>query len=614
MKVDEEDMLIQQSALTVALVGNPNTGKSTLFSAVGMRQHVGNYPGATVEKKTGPMEVEGRSFEIIDLPGVYSLAPRSRDEMASVDVLLGRQADVGAVDAVVCLVDASNLRRNLYLLSQVLELGLPTAVALNMVDVAARRGIAVDAAALQERLGVPVAATEANHGVGLDALKAALLEAIRRGPRAAASPLPEAFQREVSQLESESLVARAGDAPLPQSLWRRLLLDANGRLQQSLWPKGDRWLDERLTQARRRLAEAGCDVPGVETRARYAWARKTLEGIVTEPARHRTTGSDRIDRVVTHRLWGSLIFALLMLVVFQAVFAWARPLMHGIDLAAAAVGHGVEASMAEGALRSLLVDGVVAGVGGVLAFLPQILILFFFIAVLEDCGYMARAAFLMDRLMVRVGLSGRSFIPMLSSFACAIPGIMATRVIENDRDRLTTILVAPLLTCSARLPIYALLIAAFIPPQTYLAGLVSLQGLTLAGLYALGIVAAVAVALLLKRTILRGQTPPFLLELPSYKWPSPKNVFFRMAERASIFLRCAGTLILAISVILLGGDLLSPRSARRTAKQRLRAHGPRDRAGRSAAGLGLADRLRRHRVVSRPGGRRGHARRRIQLE
>ncbi len=426
-------MLTQQSALTVALVGNPNTGKSTLFSAlVGMHQHVGNYPGVTVEKKTGRMEVEGQSFEIIDLPGVYSLAPRSRDEMAAVNVLLGRQADVGAVDAVVCLVDASNLRRNLYLLSQVLELGLPTAVALNMVDVAARRGIVVDAAALQARLGVPVVATEANHGIGLDALKTALVEAVGRGPRAAASPLPEAFHREVTQLESESRVARTDDAPLPHSLWRRVLLDANGYLQRSLWPKGNRWLGERLAQARRRLAAADCDVPGVETRARYAWASKTLEGIVTEPACRETTGSDRIDRVLTHRLWGTLIFALLMLFVFQSVFAWAQPLTRGINLAAAAVGHWIEASMAAGALRSLLVDGVVAGVGSVLAFLPQILILFFFIAVLEDCGYMARAAFLMDRLMVRVGLSGRSFIPMLSSFACAVPGIMATR---RDRKR-----------------------------------------------------------------------------------------------------------------------------------------------------------------------------------
>jgi len=275
-----------------------------------------------------------------------------------------------------------------------------------------------------------------------------------------------------------------------------------------------------------------------------------LQGVVTHPRRYVTTVSDRIDRVLTHRIWGTLIFALLMTGVFQAVFKGAEPLMRVIEQVTELTGGWVESQMAEGALQSLLADGVIGGVGGVIAFLPQILILFLFIAILEDCGYMARAAFLMDKMMARVGLSGKSFIPMLASFACAIPGIMATRVIENERDRLTTILVAPLMTCSARLPVYALMIAAFIPSQSYLGGLLSLQGLTLAALYVLGIVTAVVAALVLKRTILRGTTPPFVMELPSYKWPSPRTILLRVWQRGWLFIRCAGTLILAVSVLV----------------------------------------------------------------
>ncbi len=294
-----------------------------------------------------------------------------------------------------------------------------------------------------------------------------------------------------------------------------------------------------------------------------------LEGVIAEPGRYKATATDRIDRLLTHRLWGTLIFAAVMLVLFQAVFGWARPAMEAIGAVCAAAGNWISAHMAEGAMRSLLVDGVIGGVGAVFAFLPEILLLFALLAVLEDCGYMARTAFLMDRLMVRVGLSGKSFIPMLSSFACTVPGIMATRVIENERDRLTTILVAPLLTCSARLPIYALLIAAFIPAESVLGGLLNLQGLTLAGLYVLGILAAVLCAMVLKRTILRGQTPPFLMELPSYKWPSPRTVLFRMAERGWVFLRCAGTLILAVS-ILVWAALYYPHDPNATPQQQQR--------------------------------------------
>jgi ferrous iron transport protein B len=569
----------EKRAHTVALLGNPNTGKSTLFTAlVGVRQHVGNYPGVTVEKKTGRMAFGGRQFALIDLPGLYSLAPRSRDEMVAVDLLLRRQggisreAGIPPVDAVLCVLDASNLQRNLYLVSQALELGLPTIVAVNMMDVAADHGLEVDLARFERQLGVPVAAVQANRRIGLSHLKTLLLRAVETPDQglsiALSTPLPEAFEAEVALIESE-LASGGNHENLPRYLVRRLLLDVNGYLQQAILRDGDGNWAARLHAARCRLAAIGHPAPTVETQARYEWAQRTLEGVLTEPSRYKTTGTDRIDRVLTHRLWGTLIFAAIMLVVFQSVFAGARPAMDWIQSATAAAGMWVEGRMAEGALRSLLVDGVIGGVGGILAFLPQILVLFAFLAVLEDCGYMARSAYLMDRVMARVGLSGKSFIPLLSSFACAVPGIMATRVIENERDRLTTILVAPLLTCSARLPVYALLIAAFIPAQRYLGGLLSLQGITLAGLYLLGIGAAVVCALLFKRTLLRGGTPHFMMELPSYKWPSPRMVLFRVIERGWIFLRCAGTLILAVS-ILVWAALYYPHATQSTPQEQQR--------------------------------------------
>ena len=551
---------------------------------MGIHQHVGNYPGVTVEKKTGRMEHEGRRFELIDLPGLYSLAARSRDEMIAVEVLLQRQAEIGAVNVVLCIVDASNLERHLYLVSQVLELGLPTVVAVNMLDVAASRGIKLELRHLQSRLGVAVVSIQANRGLGLDELKAALVEAARRGPRADASLFPEVFEKEVRELQvllatqgchaatcgcGQPHAATAPDAVklsngggqiplaeensralLPPALVRRLLLDASGYFQNTLLPNADEQFLGPLRSARQRVEAGGCPIPAVETTVRYAWARSMLQGVVTEPKTFAITATDRIDRMLTHRVWGLIFFAVVMLMVFQSVFVSARPLMDAIGTGFDLLGDTVERLMPEGALRSLLVYGVIGGVGGVLQFLPQILILFTFIALLEDCGYMARAAYLMDRVMVRAGLSGRSFIPMLSSFACAVPGIMAARVIENERDRLTTILVAPLLTCSARLPVYALLIAAFVPQTMYLGGTVGLQGLTLASLYVLGIVAAVTVALVLKRTILRGATPPFVMEMPSYKWPSPRTVVLRVIERAGIFVRTAGSLILAISIVV----------------------------------------------------------------
>ena len=545
----------EPTTLRVALIGTPNTGKSTLFGAlVGVHQRVGNYPGVTVEKRTGRMDHGGCRYEVVDLPGLYSLAPRSQDEMVAVDLLLGRGEASVPVSAVICIVDAANLRRQLYLVSQVLELGLPTVLAVNMVDVAEQHGIRLDLPRLQQRLAVPVVATQANRRLGIAELKTALADVVGGPSHGGASPLPDAFEGEVTRLESllSSLPASVRNGrPIPRYLVRRLLLDVSGHLQEALLSDGDgERVRESLTAARGQLAAQGSAVPTVETTARHDWTRRVLEGVVTHPGEYVVTTSDRIDRVLTHRLWGTIVFVLVMVVLFQGVFVWAEPVMNWIDGGVRLVGGWIESHLAEGALRSLLVDGVLGGVGGVLVFLPQIMVLFLFIAVLEDCGYMARAAYLMDKVMARVGLSGKSFIPMLSSFACAIPGIMAARVIENERDRLTTILVAPLLTCSARLPIYALLIAAFIPSQKYLGGVLSLQGLTLAALYALGIVTAVVVALLLKKTILRGETPSFLMELPSYQWPSARNVTYRVLQRAFLFIRCAGTLILAVSMVV----------------------------------------------------------------
>jgi ferrous iron transport protein B len=535
---------------TAVLIGNPNTGKSTLFAALsGVHQRIGNYPGVTVEKKVGQMVHEGARWSLVDLPGTYSLAPRSLDEMVAVDVLLGRRDDVPEPDVVLCVVDANNLERNLYLVSQVLELGRPVVVALTMLDVAEGRGHAIDVPRLEKQLGVPVVSVQAHKRQGLDALRNALGRALDRPAVAPESPFPPAFRDEVDRLEATLREARA-DRGVPRYLVERLILDGGGYVEDDLLTPADGAVREALAAARGRLGEAGLPVPAVEAMARYGWVGRVVEGVVARPDVPLVTWSDRVDALLTHRLLGTLVLAGLMLVLFNAVFSWAQAPMDAIDGALGWLGESVAGLMPEGTLRSLVVDGVLAGIGGVLVFLPQILILFFFLGILEDCGYLARAAYLMDRLMVRVGLSGKSFIPLLSSFACAIPGVMATRVIEDRRDRLTTILIAPLMSCSARLPVYALMIAAFVPQKKLLGSLIGTQGATLFAMYLLGILVAAAVALLLKRTVLRGATPPFVMELPAYKWPSPRVVLMRMLERAWEFVHRAGTIIVAVSIVM----------------------------------------------------------------
>jgi len=551
--------------IRIAVVGNPNTGKSTLFTALaGVRQRVGNYPGVTVEKKIGHLHHGDQSFELIDLPGTYSLAPRSPDEMVAVDVLLGRNDHGPPPDVVLSIIDASNLERNLFLTSQVLALGLPTVVALNMIDLARDREIEIDVPALAARLGVPVVSVQANRRLGLDELKSALAAAATAVHAARENPLPTEFQAHAREIAASLNAAR--NVPLPHFLVERLLLDSCGYLETELLNGDAAEAATQLQSARAALADVGLPVPAVEAMARYDWIARTLRGIVRRPNIHATTLSDRIDAVLTHKVFGTLVFVALMTLVFSSIFVWADPLMGLVDDAVGSVAEAVEAVMPAGALRSLVVDGVIGGVGAVVIFLPQILILFFFIALLEDCGYMARAAFLMDRLMSGVGLSGKSFIPLLSSFACAIPGIMATRTIENRRDRFATILIAPLMSCSARLPVYVILIAAFVPANKYLGGLVGLQGLTLLSMYVLGVVVAIGVAWVLKRTILRGETPPFVLELPSYKVPSLRNVLYRMAERGWSFLARAGTVIFAVTIVV-WALAYYPRSEERVASE-----------------------------------------------
>ena len=528
------------AAITVALVGNPNAGKTTLFNALsGMRQRVGNYPGVTVEMKKGRASFNKCHLELIDLPGTYSLAARSLDEMVAVDLLLGQCPGENRPDVIVAIVDASNLERHLYLTTQLMDLGSPVVLALNMMDVAENQGIRIDAERLRKQLGIPVVPIQANRSIGLDQLKQAIVDAVGSASPSRRPVFPEPFEREVAAFAAES-------KSTPEFLVRRLLLDVDGHAERRMNEQNGNGLLSRLSSARARLADAGCSVPIVEARTRYAWIRESVTGCIRRPEHRPKTWTDRLDKILTHRVWGTLVFLLVMFLVFQAIFTGARPLMDLIDDAKNGVTHWLGSRLPAGPLKDLFLEGIISGVGSVLVFLPQILILFAFIAILEDCGYMARAAFLMDRLMSRCGLSGKSFIPMLSSVACAIPGIMATRVIENRRDRLATILVAPLMSCSARLPLYLLMIGAFIKPGRPW----WLPALTMFAMYLIGMVVAPLVALALKSTLLRGDTPIFVMEMPVYKWPSLMTVVRRVIEASWSFVRRAGTIILATMVLV----------------------------------------------------------------
>ncbi len=531
---------VQSAVRRVAIAGNPNCGKSTIFNALtGLRQKVGNYPGVTVERKEGTFfGSHGEPMNLLDLPGSYSLQIRSPDEAVARDVLLGRLPGIARPDVIVAAIDASNLERNLYLVAQLLELELPVIVALNMVDMAEKAGVLIDVAVLSERLGVPVIPMIATKGVGLIELKQALSKTPLATPKHRA-PMPPLIEHETHSLAKQLPVDPA--ISFPEAL---LLLTLHDRALDELAGHDPHIIDA-ARAAQHRIRDAGLDPMSAPVDARYQWIQSVCRGAVTDTGRDELSLSDRIDLIFTHRVWGWIAFLAAMTLMFLCIFTVAQYPMDWIDAAVKAFGTWAGTLLPESDLRSLLTDGIIAGVGAVLVFLPQILVLYFFLGILEDTGYMARAAFIMDRLMSRVGLHGKSFIPMLSSFACAIPGIMATRTIENRKDRLVTILVAPLMSCSARLPVYILMIAVLLPGATAL----QRSGIMLS-MYVVGIIAAFCMAWLLKTRLFKGETPMLLLEMPPYRMPSLRGIALRMWERAGLFLRRAGTLILALSILL----------------------------------------------------------------
>lgn len=483
--LNTEDSATQNSSLTIALAGNPNAGKTTLFNALtGLRQKVANYSGVTVERKEGTWSLDGKSALLIDLPGLYSLDATSLDEQIARDVLTGKVPGLAIPDAIIAAVDATNLERNLYLVTQILEYKIPMVVALTMVDEFDRQQHEIDTDKFAKLLGVPVIAVTASKNRGVDELTQKVSEIIKNKPEIK-------FELNTDSDQSEN----------------------------------------------------------AKIFARYNF----ISDIVQETVKHKDLEkhriSEKIDRVLTHKFFGLVILIAILLLVFQTIFSWATVPMDLLEHGFGAIGDFVKTQMPEGLLTDLIVDGIIAGVGGVLVFLPQILLLFLFISILEDTGYMARAAFLMDKLMSRVGLHGKAFLPLMSSFACAIPGIMATRTIENPKDRLATILIAPFMSCSARLPVYALMIATFFAGQTVL-GFISLGAVLMLGMYALGIVTAIIVAFILKKTLLKSPPPPFVMELPPYRLPNLRNVLQNMFTRAWLFVKRAGTVILAISIIL----------------------------------------------------------------
>lgn len=538
----------------VALTGNPNCGKTTVFNALtGLRAKIGNYAGVTVERKEGRLRglPPGRDIIILDLPGTYSLSPKSQDERIARDVLLHRLPEVPAPKVMVVVVDASNLQRHLYYTTQVIELGRPVIVALNMMDVAGQNGMQVDAARLSAALGVPVVPMVASAGKGVPELRARIMEYVYREEPPAAPrrfvTLPEPVEQAVKWLGGlVRTLPEADGAVVPEAAALLFLSDEAGAEAPGLVPAP---LQEALRETRARLEQRLPDWRGRLIELRYARVAEMAGESIHQSETPRETLSDRLDRVVTHRVWGLVIFVGLMALLFQSIFVFARLPMDFLAGVFDAAGQRVEGLMAPGPLNELLVQGVIRGVGAVVVFLPQILFLFLFICLLEDTGYMARAAFIMDSLMSRVGLHGKSFIPMLSSFACAIPGIMATRTIESPKDRLVTILIAPLMSCSARLPVYTVLIGACIPEQR-LWGVVHLQGLTLLGAYLLGVVSALGMAWVFKKTLLKATTPLLIMELPPYKRPVLTVIVRHMWERSKLFLTQAGTIILGINIVL----------------------------------------------------------------
>ena len=578
-----DTLATRASMIDVLLVGNPNTGKTSVFNSLtGLRQKTGNYPGVTVEKKTGIVTgPDGGTLRLHDMPGMYSLTPKSLDDSLAREVLIGEADEDLDVRLIVVVADASNLNRNLYLVTQLIDLGIPVAVAMNMMDNAVSSGVHIDLDALSDRLKVPIVPVVASRQEGIDALRQMMFdlagsetrppgsaeEAVHGSVGPASSPAAVSFaerfprRRLLGGLLDEALapaaawfgehtklneVAQTSEALRVTSSDQALKTWMEGRQDQS----GKDDLKRIVAQTRGRLDQMQVPWRMLETILRYDQIDALYSQVVREERDTRASLSVRLDRVFTHRAAGPAIVLIVFALVFQSIFSWAEAPMTFIEDGIGALGAFVYQFLPEGLLRNLLVDGVIAGVGAVLVFLPQILFLFFFLALLEDTGYMARVAFIMDRFMKSMGLSGHSVMPLLSSFACAIPGIMATRTISSWKDRLITIMIAPLMSCSARLPVYILLIGAFFPSMTIL-GVFTLQGLMLFTMYIFGIVVAIGAALVFKQLFMKDAvSTSFVMELPPYRLPSLKWVLLQMLERAKVFVTEAGQIILAISVVL----------------------------------------------------------------
>ena len=530
--------------LLYALVGNPNCGKTTIFNALtGLRQKVANYPGVTVEKKVGEcFSQHGKPMRLIDLPGAYSLNARSPDEAVLRDVLLGRRTDTPRPDRVICIADASNLERNLYLVTQVLELGIPTVLVLNMVDVAESKLWRIEASKLSEELGIPVIPMQANSGMGLIELKIAMSQESLMPSRWASPKLPDAIQDAL--VESRDILTQAGAIHEKSTLLEPLyLLSEHDPSHHGIAASHV----EKVISRRRAMEES---FPGWEDQLvndRYAAIETLSNLVIRRPDTPQQTLTDRIDRVLLHPVWGFATLLAVLCFLFYLIFTVAAGPMELIESTFNSLGEWVQSKMPPGDLRDLIVQGGIAGVSGVLIFLPQILLLFFFIGLMEDTGYMSRIAFIMDWLMSKVGLNGKSFLPVLSSYACAVPGIMATRTIDDPKHRLITILVAPFASCSARLPVYGLLIPAMLPRET--ASPLVQAGLML-GMYALGTGGAFFFAWLFNRGIMRGASSPMILEMPDYRMPALKSILLHVWERASLFIKRAGTVILGLSILI----------------------------------------------------------------
>lgn len=533
--------------LTYAVVGNPNSGKTTLFNALtGLRQKVANYPGVTVEKKVGwCYSQHGKKLELIDLPGAYSLSPRSRDESVTRDVLFGLRPDTPSPDRVLCVVDALNLERNLYMALQVIELGIPVVVALTMMDLARAHGISVDAKALAKILGVPVVACEVRKGLGLIELKLELSRA----------ELPQPKRQWKFSPEVELAVAELAAKPKSNFGHTHSWAEAESLLQltdfgKSETPHLDADLpvsEEVLTRWQQTFERQGIDWRRDIVESRYAFINDAVRLVASKRSEGLSTVSDKVDAILTQPFFGFIILGVTILLIFFSIFTLAKYPMDWIQSGFGLLSDWVRGAMSDGELRDLLTDGVIPGVSGVVVFLPQILALFFFISISEESGYLARTALLLDRFMNRVGLHGKSFLPLISSYACAIPGIMATRTIENERGRLVTILIAPLMSCSARLPVYSLLIVALLPDGKN--GAWAKAGLMMV-MYVLGTAFAFGLAWVFQKWLARGEKPLLVMELPAYRWPTARAVLSVMWERTVIFMKQAGTIILAISILL----------------------------------------------------------------